>query len=58
MTKVTSKLLTLMLSLAMVFTSMGWLGSIEVNAAEGDNKTLTVKVVAEGDIDVSDVSLF
>ena len=33
MTKITSRLLTLLLSFAMVFTSIGWLGSFEANAA-------------------------
>ena len=36
MTKITSRLLTLLLSFAMVFTSIGWLGSFDVNAAEDD----------------------
>jgi len=37
MAKVTSKLLTFVLSIAMVVTSIGWLGVSEVNAAEGDS---------------------
>jgi len=56
MAKVTSKLLTLMLSFAMVFTSMVWLGASEVNAAEGDTQ-LIVKLVDESDQPVAGISL-
>ena len=55
MAKVTSKLLTLMLSFAMVFTSMVWLGASEVNAAEGDTQ-LIVKLVDESDQPVAGIS--
>ena len=44
MRKVTSKLLTLLLSFAMVITSVGWLGASEVKAAEGDT-VLTIKIM-------------
>ena len=44
MTKVKSRLLTLLLSFAMVFTSIGWLGAFEVNAAGSDS---TFKVIVQ-----------
>ena len=56
MAKVTSKLLTLMLSFAMVFTSMVWLGAGTAYAAEGDTQ-LIVKLVDEDGQPVAGISL-
>ena len=53
MRKVTSKLLTLLLSFAMVITSIGWLGVSEVKAEEMP-ETLTVKAM-NGETPVSGV---
>ena len=44
MTKTKSKLLTLFLAFAMVFTSIGWLGAFEVSAAGEKPDTLKIKV--------------
>ena len=56
MTKVTSKLLTLLLSFAMVFTSIGWLGAGEVNAA-GSDSTFKVTVQDQNGDSVDGVTL-
>ena len=56
MTRVTSRLLTLLLTFAMVFTSLGWLGSFEANAAEGDT-VLYVKLVDGNNQPVAGISL-
>ncbi len=57
MTRVTSRLLTLLLTFAMVFTSLGWLGSFEANAAEGDTY-LYVKVVdASSHAEIADATV-
>ena len=55
MTKITGRMLTLLLSFAMVFTSIGWLGVSEVNAAV-DNTVLYVQV-KDGDTPVKGVQL-
>lgn len=57
MTKITSRMLTLLLSFAMVFTSIGWLGSFEANAAEGQ-ETLSIKVVDQNGDPVSELPLY
>ena len=53
MTKITSRLLTLLLSFAMVFTSIGWLGSFDVNAAEDDpdDGDIVVEVYDDSELD-------
>ena len=55
MTKITGRMLTLLLSFSMVFTSIGWLGVSEVNAAV-DNTVLYVQV-KDGDTPVKGVQL-
>ena len=55
MTKVTSKLLTFLLSFAMVFTFIGWLGVSEVNA-DVDDTVLYVQV-KDGDTPVAGAQL-
>ena len=57
MKKSISKVLTLMLSFAMVFTSIGWLGSFEANAAEVTN-TLSIKVVDQDGAPVPNLALY
>lgn len=54
MKKSISKVLTLMLSFAMVFTSIGWIGASEVNA---ESSTIRIKVVDQNDNVVNNVYL-
>ena len=59
MKKSISKVLTLMLSFAMVFTSIGWLGSFEVNAEdEGTTATLYLQVKDTNGDPVTDAGLY
>ena len=56
MTKKTSKLLTLLLAFSMVFTTFGYVGGYEVNAANTD--TLSVKVVDQDSNPVTGLKLY
>ena len=59
MKKSISKVLTLMLSFAMVFTSIGWLGSFEVNAEdEGTTATLYLQVKDTNGDPVKDAGMY